>query len=71
MLTNKQERKQQKTFEKATYFSFMDTFQDEAEDQVEKKRTRSDSWSLSKYEQLREKNIAEIQNLRNELFPDF
>ena len=35
--------------------SFMDTFQDEAEDQVEKKRTRSDSMSLSKYEQLREK----------------
>ena len=51
--------------------SFMDTFQDESEDQVEKKRTRSDSRSLSKYEQLREKNIAEIQNLRNELFPDF
>ena len=35
--------------------SFMDTFQDESEDQVEKKRTRSDSRSLSKYEQLREK----------------
>ena len=33
----------------------MDTFQDEAEDQVQKKRTRSDSRSLSKYEQLREK----------------
>ena len=32
-----------------------DTFQDEAEDQVEKKRTRSDSRCLSKYEQLREK----------------
>ena len=49
----------------------MDTFQDESEDQVEKKRTRSDSRSLSKYEQLREKNIAEIQNLRKELFADF
>ena len=49
----------------------MDTFHDGAEDQVEKKRTRSDSRSLSKYEQLREKNIAEIQNLRKELSPDF
>ena len=68
--TNKKGSSRKRT-RKQPNVSFMDTFQDEAEDQVEKKRTRSDSRSLSKYEQLREKNIAEIQNLRKELFPDF
>ena len=37
---------------------FMDTFQDDAEDQVEKKRTRSDSRHLSTYEQLRVKKYC-------------
>ena len=48
--------------------SFMDTLEDEVEDEVQAKRTRFDSRPMSKYEQLRERNIAERKQMEDELF---
>ena len=43
--------------------SFMDTLEDEVEDEVQAKRTRFVSRPMSKYEQLREKRIAERKQI--------
>ena len=43
---------------------FMETLEDNVENQVETKSIRFESRHLSKYEQLRERNIVKIQNLR-------
>ena len=52
--------------------TFMDTVEDEVEDEVQDevhaKRSRFDSRPLSKYEQLRARNIAERKQLEDELF---
>ena len=52
--------------------TFMDTLEDEVEDEVQDevhaKRSRFDSRPLSKYEQLRARNIAERKQLEDELF---
>ena len=48
--------------------SFMDTLEDKVEDEVHAKRTRFDSRPMSKYEQLRERNIAERKQMEDELF---
>ena len=47
--------------------SFMDTLEDKVEDEVHAKRTRFDSRPMSKYEQLRERNIAERKQMEDEL----
>ena len=48
--------------------TFMDTVEDEVEDEVHAKRSRFDSRPLSKYEQLREIRIAERKQMEDELF---
>ena len=48
--------------------TFMDTLEDEVEGKVHAKRSRFDSRPLSKYEQIRDKNIAEIRQMEDELF---
>ena len=48
--------------------TFMDTLEDEVEGEVHAKRSRFDSRPLSKYEQLRARNIAERKQLEDELF---
>ena len=48
--------------------SEFDTLEDEVEDEVQAKRTRFDSRPMSKYEQLRERNIAERKQMEDELF---
>ena len=68
--TNKKESSRKRSRKQPTV-SFMDTFQDESEDQVEKKRTRSDSRSLSKYEQLREKILLKRRKQRMRYLRNF
>ena len=48
--------------------TFMDTVEDEVEDEVHAKRSRFDSRPLSKYEQLREIRIAERKQMEDEIF---
>ena len=47
--------------------SFMDTLGEALEDDIQAKIARVNSRPLSKYEQLREKNIAETKKMENEI----
>ena len=48
--------------------SFMDNLGEALEDNIQAKIARVDSRPLSKYEQIRDKNIAEIRQMEDELF---
>ena len=46
----------------------MDNLGEALEDNIQAKIARVDSRPLSKYEQIRDKNIAEIRQMEDELF---
>ena len=64
IVNNTRKKGESRKRSRKTFPSFMDNLGEALEDNIQAKIARVDSRPLSKYEQLRERNIVKIQNLR-------
>ena len=68
IVNNTRKKGESRKRSRKTSSSLMDTLGEALEDDIQAKIARVNCRPLSKYEQLREKNIAETKKMENEIF---